>query len=55
MTSEYPYYWRLRKTLPERNGQPCRVLAYGRLNSILIEFEDGTKHVVNRYAVRKRK
>jgi len=47
----HTWYWR--KNLPERKGQKCRILARGRMNSILIEFEDGTKHVVSRYAVRK--
>ena len=45
--------WRIRTNLPERFGEPCRVLARGRMNSILIEFGDGVRHVVSRYAVRK--
>lgn len=47
------HYWRIRATLPERHRQPCRVLARGRMNSILIEFADGERHVVSRWAVRK--
>jgi len=47
------HFWRLRATLPERHGQPCRILAVGKLNSIQIEFADGVRHVVNRYAVRR--
>ena len=47
------HYWRLRCRLPERNGQACRVLARGAMNSILIEFGDGVRHVVSRYAVRR--
>ena len=47
------HYWRLRCRLPERYKQPCRVLARGKMNSILIEFEDGIQYVVSRYAVRK--
>lgn len=47
------HWWRIRKTLPERFGEPCRLLAVGRLNSILIEFGDGVRHVVNRYSIRK--
>jgi hypothetical protein len=47
------HYWRLRATLPERHGMPCRIVATGRLNSICIEFEDGVRHIVNRYAVRR--
>lgn len=45
------WYWR--KWLPERHGQPCRVLATGRMNSALVEFEDGYKVITSRYAVRK--
>lgn len=46
----YVWYWRTR--LPERKGQPCRVLARGSMNSILVEFMDGYKVVTSRYAVR---
>lgn len=45
------WYWR--KRLPARHGQPCRVLARGRLNSILVEFADGMQVVTSRYAVRR--
>jgi hypothetical protein len=45
------WFWRSR--LPERKGQPCRILARGRMNSILVEFEDGYKAITSRYAVRK--
>jgi hypothetical protein len=42
-----------RKRLPERNGQACRVLAHGRMNSVLVEFNDGHRVITSRYAVRK--
>lgn len=45
--------WHWRKLLPERHGQLCRVLATGRMNSALVEFEDGHKVITSRYAVRK--
>lgn len=45
--------WHWRKWLPERHGQLCRVLATGRMNSALVEFEDGHKVITSRYAVRK--
>lgn len=45
------WYWRT--NLPKRKGQRCRVLARGTMNSALIEFEDGVRHVVSRYAFRK--
>lgn len=47
------WYWRSR--LPERKGHPCRVLARGRMNSILVEFEDGERVITSRYAVRAAK
>ena len=37
----------------KRKGRQCRVLARGKKNSILVEFEDGYRAVVSRYAVRK--
>ena len=47
------HYWRVRVRLPERFGQRCRVLAYGRLNACLVEFEDGVMVVTCRWYVRK--
>ena len=46
-------YWRIRTNLPERFGQPCRVLARGKMNSCRIEFEDGVQHIVSRNSIRK--
>lgn len=50
----YPYYWRVATRLPERKGQPCRVLVLGRLNSCLVEFEDGYRVVTSRNYLRRR-
>lgn len=47
------HYWRIRKWLPERFGQKCRVLARGALNSAMVQFEDGTIVITSRYFVRK--
>ena len=50
------WYWtkKARSALGDRKGQRCRVLAWGKLNSILVEFEpDGHKVITSRYAVRK--
>ena len=49
-----PHSWRLRTRLADRHGNPCRILARGKMNSILVEFADGTRHVVSRYAIRRR-
>jgi hypothetical protein len=47
------YIWRVRTRLPERYGQRCRVLVRGRMNSCLVEFEDGYKVVTSRNYVRR--
>jgi hypothetical protein len=50
----YDHIWFWKTRLPERKGQPCRVLARGKMNSILVEFEDGYCAVTSRFEVRKR-
>jgi hypothetical protein len=52
--SPWTHTWRWKKRLPERFGKPCRVLATGKMNSVLVEFEDGSKTITSRYAVRKK-
>lgn len=47
------YRWRVRTRLPERFGQSCRVLVRGRMNSCLVEFEDGYRVVTSRNYVRR--
>ena len=49
------HVWRWKKYLPERHGQPCRVVVTGALNSALVEFWDGFQVVTSRYAVRRGK
>ena len=39
----------------DRKGQRCRVIARGRMNSVLVEFEDGFRVVTSRYAIRRAK
>lgn len=45
--------WFWRKYLGERRDQPCRIVAVGAMNAILVEFEDGYRAVTSRYAVRR--
>lgn len=52
-TAKFSHYWRIRKWLPERYGHPCRLLATGKMNSVLIEFGDGVRQIVSRYSIRK--
>lgn len=35
-------------------GRACRVISRGRMNSVLIEFEDGSREVTSRFAIRRR-
>jgi hypothetical protein len=50
---EYPYYWRVRTRYPERFGQRCKVIVRGKMNSCLVEFDDGYKTVTSRNYIRK--
>lgn len=45
------WFWRAK--LPDRHGQPCRVIARGKMNSILVEFADGWRVITSRHAVRR--
>lgn len=51
--SAFPLVWWIRTKLPERKGQRCRVLVRGKMNSALVEFEDGFMVVTSRWAVRR--
>jgi hypothetical protein len=51
--TEYDHVWYWKTRLPERKGIRCRVPVRGRLNSVLVEFEDGYRVVASRYAVRR--
>ena len=51
---QWPYEWYWRKRLPERKGQPCRVVTRGKMNSISVEFPDGFRVVTSGFAIRKR-
>ncbi len=51
--SDFPYVWRVRTRLPERFGQRCRMLARGKMNNAMIEFEDGYKVITSRNYIRK--
>ena len=53
MTDRFPYVFRWRKWRPELCGQRCRILARGTMNSALVEFACGVKHIISRNALRK--
>lgn len=53
MDVAFLYVWRVRTRLPERFGHRCRVLVRGRMNSALVEFDDGHLVVTSRNYVRR--
>lgn len=55
MKFPYIYAWGNNKKRATMKGRACRILAYGRMNSRLIEFENGQREVVSGNALRKRK
>jgi hypothetical protein len=46
------YTWGNNPKRETLKGRRCRVLARGAKNSCLIEFENGQREIVSRYAVR---
>jgi hypothetical protein len=52
-TLKYIYVWGNNPKRETLKGRRCRVLARGKKNSILVEFENGQKEIVSRNSVRK--
>ncbi len=53
--NSFNHFWFWKSKLPSRKGTHCRVLARGRKNSILVEFEsDGYRVITSRNAVRRK-
>lgn len=51
---KYIWFWRASWWRPiDRKGQRCRVLVRSKMNSCLVEFEDGFKVVTSRNALRR--
>jgi hypothetical protein len=50
---EATHRWRVRTRLPERFGQACRVLLRGRMNTVIVEFDDGHRVATSRWNVRR--
>lgn len=59
MTPTHIWTWRKYPTAPDawqpgnRAGQPVRLLATGKRNSVLVEFADGLRVVTSRYGLRR--
>ena len=51
---EFDYYWFWKSKLGDRNRTRCKVIKRGgRMNTIVVEFEDGYRVATSRHAVRK--
>ena len=50
---EYYYAWKNNEKRETLYKRACRVLARGRMNSCLIEFENGQRECVSRNAVKR--
>ena len=48
------YAWKNNEKRAKLFKRPCRILARGTMNSVLIEFENGERSVVSRRALRRR-
>lgn len=48
----YLYAWRNNPKRATLYGRLCKVLARGRMNSALVEFENGQREVISRNALR---
>lgn len=54
MSYDHLYIWGNNPLRRPRKGQRCRVVATGsRMFSVLLEFEDGTRMITSKRAVRK--
>jgi hypothetical protein len=56
MEQPMTHYWYFKKYLPERHGEPCRVLCRGTgpgPRNVMVEFADGFRTVSIRFCVRK--
>jgi len=52
LAQRYIFRWN-RPGLPGRKGQECTVICRGKMNSCMIQFEDGFRAVVSRNALRR--
>jgi len=54
MSIEHIYGWKNNPKRKSLYGRRCKVLVWGRMNSALVEFDDGQKEVISRNALRRR-
>lgn len=52
-SSEWIYSWSNNDKRAALKGRPCRILIKGKMNSVLVEFEDGERVVTSIRALKK--
>lgn len=50
---EYVYFWGNNPVRKRYKGQRCRLIASGRMGSVLVEFRDSHRMITSRRAIRK--
>lgn len=50
---EYKYAWGNNPKRAELKNKPCRLMASGKMGSVLVQFRDGVKIITSRRALRK--
>jgi len=54
-TKQYIYGWKNNAKRRALYGRRCRALARGKMNSVLVEFEDGNREIISRRAIKNLK
>jgi len=49
----YKYFWGNNPKRATMKGRVCRIIATGKMGSVLIEFENGQREISSRRAIRK--
>ena len=52
---DHRYCWGNNPVRAKYKGKDCRVVSQGKMNSIMVEFEDGFSMITSRYSVRRKK
>jgi len=50
---KYRYAWGNNPKRAKMKNRICRIIASGRMGSVLVEFEDGQREITSRRALRK--
>lgn len=53
--TDHYYAWGNNQKRARLKGRPCKIIAHGKMNSRLIEFDDGRREVVSGNSIRRLK